>query len=207
MTLIRIEPCTGSTEPLPIQTAYYFKKADSDTFLIMYVLPETERGVSWINKATDLWVYGPRIKKFFKASKEELFQTPVYLGMNTFDRPLANDYEALSMEEAKIKNIRTHRLVLKARQSTKRPSITSLWVEQNYLIPIKLQYGSPDGKSGFTLYFYKWAKIDTWYFPTTIFIGNENKNSGSYLLRLGNTRANILPDFIFTRAFCEFVTD
>jgi hypothetical protein len=204
LALFNIERCESDTGTSKC-SGYSFHKAETDSLLLLFTDPEKEKGVSWLLKGDLTWGYAPHARLFFKATAQDIGSEPALaVAYITSGRP-GIDYKAVRIEETSVNSHRCYAVFLEARDAELRYPHMTLWALEDTLIPIKAEYANEENVAVTTLYFYRWGTRDSVYFPIRVLVTLGISVKISYGIEFEKTILSTLPDFIFTRAFCEFM--
>jgi hypothetical protein len=191
-------------DPQGAGSAFYFRSARSNSFLLIYTR-DAERGVSYLCKGRDVVGFAPHVNLFFTADRQEQLSSPALACMNVIYDVIGGDYETLGIEDTMLANFPCYKIELKANDMMLQLPRLTLWIKKDILVPVKAQFGDKDVVASRTLYFYRWGRYGSVYFPESVLFVSEIEKKTSYKLTFDSTTLTTLPDFIFTRAFCEYM--
>ncbi len=205
-SLLSIESCRPGMG-ISRKGAYFFNRKGEDTFLVTFIAPDEERGIGWLFRGSESWGYAPRVRRFFAGNQNDIALEPLNAVCQIVSGRFASEYRALQSSRVFQGPYDCYEIELEALDRKSSFPFIVLYAIEDTLVPVKAVYEDRDREAVTTCYFYKWKLESSVYYPSRVSVSiNRNaRETDSYTILFENTNVSVLPDFLFTRAFCEYI--
>lgn len=200
MMRIRVVRCPHSS-PVHIETVRYFRRAIPPAELFLTVASKNDRGASLLILPDDVSVLGPEAG-FFPLKAEDIRDDLVYLAMMMINGRLETDFicgaESWSREGGKLT------MVLRSRRADFPYATIDCTIDVAHDLPVEAVYRTEDGKAAYTFRFREWVERDGVCFPGKIHVMGHGIGATVFSIVFDRLTVAPLPEYIFTRAYCEY---
>ena len=209
-SFVQETPGQGSSS----KQAMVFRRDRENTYLIVMVQPEEDRGKGYLKSGNNLWYYDPVSRRFTFTSAKDRFQNMNARNSDFTRSNLAGDYRVVGSERAKLGIYDCWILDLVATSDDITFPKMKIWISDDGLVR-KTQDFSYSGQHLRTVAFPQYQQIGDQFYPTTVVIveelrggvvnGKFEKERTTYTV----TRPSLqrLPDATFTKTWLEKLSE
>jgi hypothetical protein len=189
---------------------YGREEKDDLKLVILFTRPKTEQGAGYLRLDNNLWSYDPRVGRWERRTDRDRIAGTDSV-REDYDAPsYAKRYDATYEGEAEVGSLKTHKLLLKAKEgATVTFPMKRLWVDQKTLNVIMGEDYALSGRLMRTAYYPKWQKGysetkkgDVW-FPQQMLFEDKMQNQTRTLVTIQAMELKPLESNTFTKAFLE----
>jgi hypothetical protein len=199
-------------EGIKVYESVYYRKDASDSYLIIMVSPDNEKGNGYLRVGDNFWMYRMNTRSFQHISRDEdIGDTDVSAG--DFEKrkftelyELAKDdkgKEIFSEEKTGDAGASLYRLEVKSKVKDVKYPKQIYWVTKDEYLITKVESYSLSGSLMSTVYYKKYTKVNDKYLPVQQLFVDEFENGNRTLIELSNISIEKLQDSIFTKAYLE----
>lgn len=200
-TLEQRDPAKGDE----LSKVKMFRRDADNSFLMLFEKPETQLGQGYLNIDDGLWFYDPESRQFSYTSISESFGGSDARNSDFEASSLAQDYTAISAEEAKLGKFDVWILELEANNSEVTYPYRKLWVSKEPNLILKSEDYSLTKRLLRTSYFPRYAKAGESFIATEQLYVDALVENKSTKLTLENISVAQIPDNVFSKAYVERV--
>ena len=209
-SFVQETPGQGSSS----KQAMVFRRDRENTYLIVIVQPEEDRGKGYLKSGDNLWYYDPVSRRFTFTSAKDRFQNMNARNSDFTRSDLAGDYKVVGSERARLGIYDCWVLDMVATSDDITFPKMRIWISDDGLVR-KTQDFSYSGQHLRTVAFPQYQQIGDRYYPTTVVIVDElrgavingkfEKERTTYTV----TRPSLqrLPDATFTKTWLEKLSE
>jgi len=203
LTQTKPEQGTKTTEVI------YYRRDSDDSFLIVMVAPEAEKGNGYLRVGDNFWMYRRNTRTFQHINRDESIAGSDAKADDFEMRKLTELYEPAKdasgkeiLSEEKLGEIPVYRFELKAKVNDVDYPKKIYWVRQDNFLPLKEQSFSNSGTLMQSAYYMNYTIIDGRYVPVKQLYVDEFEKGNKTLVELSGISTQKLPD-IFNKAYLE----
>src|SRR6056297_814135 len=209
-TITEVRPGQGSSRT----KLAIFRRDREDTYTIIILEPESDRGKGYLRKGDQLWLYDPVPRRFTVVSARDRFQNSNARNSDFTESTLAEDYRIVGHREGRLGSYNTDVYELEAVTDQVSFPKMKVWIDQNNLLR-KFEDYSLSGRHMRTTAIPKYKEIEDSYVPVQLVIQDELRGrevDGEFrhqrtLISVDKASFQKLPDMVFTRAYIERVSE
>jgi hypothetical protein len=190
--------------------AIYYRRDTGDTFLMVMIAPEVEKGNGYLKQGDNFWIYRRNTRTFQHINRDESIAGTDAKGEDFEKKKLIEMYkpavdktgkEVITM--TKLGDIPVYQFTVEARiEDVSYPKVV-YWVRQDNFLPLKTQRYSLSGTLMQTAYFLKYAQIEGKYLAVKSMFIDEFEKGNKTLLEIKNISVQKIDDYVFTKAYLE----
>lgn len=191
------------------QEMIYYRQDSTDSFLIIMVAPENEKGNGYLKQGDNMWVYRKNTRTFQHINSDESIGGSDATADDFEMKKLSEEYN-IAMEDGKEKveevvlgGMEVYQIELVAKTDAVKDPKRIYWVAKDNYLPLRIQNFSLSGTLMDTITFKKYKKIDGSYIPTSQLIVDEFDLGNKSLVNLTDISTEEIPAHIFTKAYLE----
>ncbi len=191
------------------QEMIYYRQDSTDSFLIIMVAPENEKGNGYLKQGENMWVYRKNTRTFQHINSDESIGGSGATADDFEMKKLSEEYN-IAMEDGKEKveevvlgGMEVYKIELVAKTDAVKDPKRIYWVAKENYLPLRIQNFSLSGTLMDTITFKKYKKIDGSYIPTSQLIVDEFDLGNKSLVNLTDISTEEIPSHIFTKAYLE----
>ena len=208
-TITDVRPGQGSSRT----KMTIFRRDSQDTYTIIIMEPESDRGKGYLRRGDKLWLYDPVPRRFTVISARDRFQNSNARNSDFTESTLAEDYRIITHRQANLGSFRTDVYELEAVTDEVSFPKMKIWIDQDNLLR-KFEDYSLSGRHMRTTAIPEYKRIQDRYVPVKIIIQDELRGrevDGQFrhqrtLISVEKASFQDLPDMVFTRAYIERVS-
>ncbi len=201
MTMISEDPEKG-VEKMKVQQ---FRRDGKDTFLMLFIEPDSRKGQGYLRIDDNLWFYDPESRKFNHTSMKDSFGGTDARHSDFRISTLQEDYKVDKVGEGKLGKFDVYIMDLSALNSEVTYPGMKLWVTKKGGLLLKAEDYSATGRLMRTSLYPKYAKVRDKYIPTVMIFVDELIKGKKTQISFTDISTKKLPDSIFTKAYVERV--
>jgi outer membrane lipoprotein-sorting protein len=182
-----------------------FRRDADDYFLLLFERPETQLGQGYLNVADGLWFYDPESRQFTYTSLEESFGGSNARNSDFQASSLAEDYDAVSVEEGTLGNFDVWIMELEATNDEVTYPYRKIWVSKEPNLLLKSEDYSLTNRLLRTSYYPSYAKSGENYIADQSLFVDALVEGKQTEITLENISTAEIPNNVFTKAYMERV--
>jgi hypothetical protein len=194
--------------------AMVFRRDRENTYLIVIVKPEEDKGKGYLKSGNNLWYYDPVSRRFTFTSAKDRFQNMNARNSDFTRSNLAGDYRVVGSARARLGKFDCWQLDLEAASDDITFPKMKIWISDDGLVRKTEDY-SYSGQHVRTVAFPLYQQIGTRFIPQTVVILDELRGAvinGVFVKEKTTytiTRPSLqrLPDATFTKAWLEKLSE
>lgn len=209
-TFVKDTPGQGTST----KQAMVFRRDKDNTYLIVIVQPDEDKGKGYLKSGNNLWFYDPVSRRFTFTNAKDRFQNLNARNSDFTRSNLAGDYRVVGFVRAKLGRYDCWVLDLEAKSDDMTFPKTRIWIDDQGLVRKTEDY-SFSGQHLRTVAFPVYQQIGTRFVPQTVVIQDElrgatingvfEKEKTTYTISRPSLQK--LPDATFTKAWLEHVSE
>lgn len=186
-------------------TLRMFRRAATDTFLMLFERPQTQLGQGYLNVADGLWFYDPESRRFTYTSFEESFGGTDARNSDFQASTLDEDYDVVSGESGTLGNFEVWILELEATNDEVTYPVRRVWISKEPNLLLKSEDYSLTNRLLRTSYYPSYVRAggsfiaDEFSFVDALVEGKRTN------VTLADISTAPIPDNVFTKAYVERV--
>lgn len=205
-TFVQESPGQGTNS----KQAMVFRRDKDNTYLIVIVKPEEDKGKGYLKSGNNLWFYDPVSRRFTFTSAKDRFQNMNARNSDFTRSNLAGDYKVKSSARQTLGKYDCWVLDLQATSDDITFPKMRIWIDEDGLVRKTEDY-SYSGQHVRTVAFPKYQQIGTRYVPQTVVIFDELRGAtinGTFVKErttytIARPSLERLPDATFTKTWLE----
>jgi outer membrane lipoprotein-sorting protein len=209
-TFVKDTPGQG----ISTKQAMVFRRDRDNTYLIVVVQPDEDKGKGYLKSGNNLWFYDPVSRRFTFTSSKERFQNLNARNSDFTRSNLAGDYRVVNASRQKLGRYDCWVLDLQAKSDDMTFPKTKIWIDEQGLVRKTEDY-SFSGQHLRTVAFPVYQQVGTRYVPQTVVIQDELRGAminGTFVKEkttytISRPSLQRLPDATFTKAWLEHVSE
>jgi len=209
-TITDVRPGEGSSRTVTT----IFRRDQIDTYTIIIMEPEADRGKGYLKIDDKLWLYDPVPRRFTVVSAKDRFQNTNARNSDFTRSTLARDYRIVGRSVEQLGSYKTDVYDLEAVTDEVTFPIMKIWIDQDYLVR-KFEDYSLSGQHMRTTAIPRYKAIENAYVPIQIVIQDELRGreiNGVFqyqrtLITAAKASFQPLPDMVFTRTYIERISE
>ena len=206
MILLQTRPIQGTRR---FEMVYYRRDRD-DSFLIVMLAPNQEKGNGYLKKKDNFWLYRKNTRSFQHIGRDEnIGGTDIRSGdleqrkMSELYQIEKNQKGQEKIKEGKVGNIPVYVVFITAKvRDVTYPKQTLYVRKDNYLI-LKIQNYSKSATLLLTQYFPKYTKVGNRYIPVKGYNIDEFEKGNKTIFEIKDFSFQSIKDNVFTKAYLE----
>jgi outer membrane lipoprotein-sorting protein len=209
-TFVQETPGQGSS----MKQAMVFRRDRENTYLIVLVKPEENKGKGYLKSGNNLWFYDPVSRRFTFTSAKDRFQNMNARNSDFTRSNLAGDYRVVGSERGELGRYNCWILDLEARTDDISFPKMKIWISDDGLVR-KTEDFSFSGQHLRTVAFPRYQLVGDRYVPETVVILDELRGAtinGVFVKErttytISRPSLQRLPDATFTKAWLENLSE
>jgi len=209
-TVIDVRPGEGTSRT----KLTLFRRDLENTYTIIIMEPESDRGKGYLRKDDKLWLYDPVPRRFTVVNVSDRFRNTNLRNSDFTKSTLAQDFKIVDHTREKLGVYDTDVYALEAVHDDVTFPKKKIWIDQNDLVR-KMEDYSLSGRHMRTTAVPNYSQIERSYVPVRMVIQDELRGrnvDGEFkhqrtLISVEKPSFQELPDMVFTRAYIERVGD
>ncbi len=197
-----IEDPAKATE---IKSAKTFRRDKTDSFLILFLEPETQLGQGYLKVDSNLWFYDPESRKFSHSSLKENMQGSDAKNSDFNQSSLAADYTVASSSEGKLGAYDVWILDLEAKNNEVTYPFKKISVSKTEGFLLKSEDYSLSKRLLRTSYYTSYIKLGSSYVADAIQFSDALVKGKKTKITMTDVSIDSLPDSVFTKEYVERV--
>ena len=205
-TFVQENPGQGTST----KQAMVFRRDRENTYLIVIVKPEEDKGKGYLKSGNNLWFYDPVSRRFTFTSAKDRFQNMNARNSDFTRSNLAGDYRVTSSTRQKLGKFDCQVLDLEAKTNDNTFPKMKIWISDDGLVRKTEDY-SFSGQHLRTTAFPVYRQVGDRYVPETVVIVDELRGAtinGTFVKErttytIARPSLQRLPDATFTKAWLE----
>ncbi len=194
-------------EEKSVTQARIFRRDGEDQFVLLILQPQVQRGQGYLKADENVWFYDPESRKFEKSTLRDNVQDSEAQNSDFNRNSLAEDYEVVDWESAKLGIFPVYILNLKAKHDDVPYDRIKIWVRQDLSIVLKEENYSVSNRLMRTALYPKYTVVDDKYLPSSALIVDELNNGEKTQFSMKEATTATIPNYVFTKAYLERVNN
>lgn len=183
----------------------YFRRDKSESFTMVMLKPDSQKGQGYFSVGDDLWFYDPESRKFAYSSLKDSFQDSDAQNSDFASSSYEKDYDVTESGEGKLGSFDVYTLTLVANSKTVPVAKRKIWIRRDNYLPLKEEHYSVSGRLMRTIAIPKYQTVNGRFVPVTELIVDNLKPGEKTQMTLNNVSISNLPDSVFTKEYLERV--
>ena len=209
-TFVQETPGQGTST----KQAMVFRRDQNNTYLIVIVKPEGDKGKGYLKSGNNLWFYDPVSRRFTFTNAKDRFQNMNARNSDFTRSNLAGDYKVVNSARQKLGKYDCWVLDLEARMEDISFPRMKIWISDDGLVRKTEDY-SYSGQHLRTSAFPVYQRVGNRYVPETVVILDELRGTtinGAFVKErttytISRPSLQKLPDATFTKAWLENLSE
>jgi outer membrane lipoprotein-sorting protein len=188
----------------------YYRRDSDDSYLIVMIAPESEKGNGYLRVADNFWMYRKNTRTFQHINRDESIAGSNAKGEDFERRPVTELYEGVkdslgkeTVKEEKLGPIPVYKFEVKAKVNDVDYPRKTLWVRTDNSLLLKEADYSSSGTLMQTSYYYKYTTVNNRYVPVEQMFVDEFEKGNKTEVKISGIAMEKLDDKIFTKAYLE----
>ncbi len=192
---------------------FYYRRDEDDSFLMIATSPAKEKGNGYLRVGDNQWLYRRNTRTFQHINRDEnISGTDIKAGQ--FEKKkIAELYEPAKdkngneiLEKDVISNIPVYRYELVAKVKDVAFPKQEWFINQETLLPMKVNNFSLSGTLMSTDYYLKFTQINDKYFPMKVMNVDKFEKGNKAIMEVSGISLKPLDNTIFTKAYLENIS-
>ena len=209
-TFVQETPGQGSST----KQAMVFRRDKDNTYLIVIVKPEDDKGKGYLKSGNNLWFYDPVSRRFTFTNAKDRFQNMNARNSDFTRSNLAGDYRVIGSTRQKLGRFDCWVLDLEAKTDDISSPRMKIWISDDGLVRKTEDY-SFSGQHLRTTAFPTYQQVGSRFVPQTVVILDELRGAminGTFVKErttytIARPSLQPLPDATFTKAWLENLSE
>jgi len=182
-----------------------FERTETETFCIVQLFPESDKGNGYLKDGDNIWMYDPIGRKFSHVSlKEQLSDSDMKLDdLSQSSDKWRRNYTITGFEEGKLGSYPVYIISVEAKTSDPAYEISTYYIRKDVPLMLKESDYSANGRLMRTILIPKYAKTAHGYIGYQTIIRDELNPGEQTTQVISDLSFDTLPDRIFTKAYLE----
>lgn len=185
----------------------YYRRDSDDSFLIVMIAPETEKGNGYLRVGDNFWMYRRNTRTFQHVNRDESIGGSDAKADDFEKRKLTQLYEpskdAPGAAEEKLGVIPVFKFTVKAKVNDVDYPRKIYWVRRDNGLPLKEQSFSLSGTLMQTAYYMNYTIVEGRYVPVKQLFIDEFEKGNRTLVEISGISTKKLENSLFTKAYLE----
>ncbi|HTY08812.1 MAG TPA: outer membrane lipoprotein-sorting protein [Candidatus Edwardsbacteria bacterium] len=188
----------------------YYRRDSDQSFLIVMVAPESEKGNGYLRVGDNFWMYRRNTRTFQHINRDENIGGTNAKGENFEDRKLVDLYAPATdaagkqiIARDKLGQIAVYRLEVKGKVNDVDYPKKTFWVRQYNFLMLKEQDFTSTNTLMQTAYMLKYTEIDGHYVPVKQLFIDEFEQGNKTAVEISDISTAKLSDALFTKPYLE----
>lgn len=188
----------------------YYRRDSDDSFLIVMIAPENEKGNGYLRVGDNFWMYRRNTRTFQHINRDENIGGTDAKGSDFEKRKLPELYEGVKdamgqevITDTLLGKIPVYQFEVKAKVNDVDYPRKIYWISKDNYLPLKEQDYSSSGTLMLTAYFRKYTTVNDKYIPVEHLYIDEFEKGNKTIVEISSIETNRLSDDIFTKAYLE----
>ena len=188
----------------------YYRRDHDDSFLIVMVAPENEKGNGYLRVGDNFWMYRINTRTFQHINRDENIGGTDAKGSNFEKRKLPELYEGVKdasgkevVTETMLGKVPVYQFEVKAKVNDVDYPKKTYWITKDNYLPLKEQNFSSSNTLMLTAYFRKYTTVNGRYVPVEHLYIDEFEKGNKTVVEISDIKTDRLSDDIFTKAYLE----
>lgn len=205
MTQQKVEQGTKTVDMI------YYRRDSDDSFLIVMVAPENEKGNGYLRVGENFWMYRVNTRIFQHINRDESIAGTDADGDDFEKRKLTELYTADTDASGKqgipvktmLGKIPVYQFNVKAKVNDVDYPKKTYWIRTDNYLPLKEQSYSLSDTLMQTAYYRKYTEVKEHFVPIEFLFIDEFEKGNKTIVEISNINTETLDDKIFTKAYLE----
>ncbi len=188
----------------------YYRRDSDDSFLIVMVAPESDKGNGYLRVGENFWMYRRNTRTFQHINRDENIGGTNARGQDFERRKLTELYEPAKgkdgkeiINEEKLGQIPVYKFEMIAKVNDVDYPKSIYWIRKDNFLPLKIQSYSLTGTLMQTAYMRKYTIIDERYIWIEMLVIDEFEKGNKTLVEISGISTKKLESYIFTKPYLE----
>ncbi len=182
-----------------------FERTKTETFTIVQLFPEADKGTGYLRDGDNIWMYDPIGRKFSHVSlKEQIADSDVKLDdLSRSSDHWRKNYNITGLEEGKLGQYPVYIISVEARNNDPVYEKSTYYIRKDVPLLLKESDFSANGRLMRTILIPKYAKTAHGYIGYQTIVRDELNPGEQTTQVISDLSFDTLPDRIFTKAYLE----
>ncbi|MBN2402034.1 MAG: outer membrane lipoprotein-sorting protein [Spirochaetes bacterium] len=188
----------------------YYRRDSDDSFLIVMVAPESDKGNGYLRVGENFWMYRRNTRTFQHVNRDENIGGSNARAQDFEMRKLTELYEPAKTKEGReiikeemLGKIPVYRFEITAKVTDVDYPKKTYWIRKDNYLPLKeLSYSLNDTLMG-TAYYRKYTVIDGRYVAIEMLFIDEFEKGNKTLVEISGISTEKLNNYLFTKPYLE----
>lgn len=189
----------------------YYRRDTDDSFLIVMVAPENEKGNGYLRVGENFWMYRVNTRIFQHINRDESIAGTDADGDDFENRKLTELYQAtidasgqaVPPVQSMLGKIPVYQFNVIAKINDVDYPKKTYWIRTDNFLPLKEQSYSLSDTLMQTAYYRKYTEINQRFVPIEMLFIDEFEKGNKTIVEIANIATDKLDDKIFTKAYLE----
>lgn len=209
-TIIDDKPGQGTSRTKTV----IFRRDREDTYTIIILEPESDRGKGYLRRGDNMWLYDPVPRRFTVISAKDRFQNSNARNSDFTKSSLAEDYIIVGHTTGSLGSFEVDIYNLEAVSDEVSFPKMKIWIDKENLVR-KFEDYSLSGRHMRTTAIPEYTRVEGSYIPVRIVIQDELRGrevNGQFrhertIISVAKASFQELPDMVFTQTYIERVSE
>ncbi len=190
--------------------AMWYRRDRDNAFLLVFLAPETEKGVGYLRVGDNLWMYRPNTRTFQHVNRDESIGGSNVHAENFENRKFTEFYEGVRdekgneiIEKVMLGSIPVYKFPLRAKIKDVDYQRKVYYSRTDNFLLLKEENYSTSGTLMLTIYYVKYTQVDNKYVPIRQIYVDEVEKGNKTVVEISGISTKKLNDRIFTKAYLE----
>ena len=188
-----------------IRAARTFRRDSNDTFLILFMEPESQLGQGYLKVDDNLWFYDPESRKFSHSSMKENMQGTDAKNSDFGQSALATDYKVSGWTEGKLGAFEVWTAELEATNNEATYPFKKVSISKKDGLLLKSEDYSLSKRQLRTAYYTSYVKAGSSFIADKVLYIDALVKGKKTQITFTEVSVAALPDTVFTKAYVERV--
>jgi outer membrane lipoprotein-sorting protein len=199
-----------SNQGIKTTDVMYYRRDKDNSFLIVMVGPESEKGNGYLRVGDNFWMYLRNTRVFQHINRDEKIGGTDASGGDFEHRPLTDLYVGVKnpdgsdkISEEKLGSIPVYKFDVQAKVSDVDYPKKTYWVRTDNSLLLKEEGYSASGALMQTSYYLKYTPVNNRFVAIKQIIVDEFEKGNKTIMEISNISTDKISDDVFTKAFLE----
>jgi outer membrane lipoprotein-sorting protein len=188
-------------QPTDTNTVALFRRDKDSKYLMLFLLPESDKGKGYLKVGDNLWFYDPSSRRFTVTNAHDRFQNTNARNSDFTQSTLALDYAVVSGKAEKLGKLDTQVMELKAIRDGVPYPTAKIWVTPDNLVRKTEDY-SASGQLLRIIAVPSYQKVGSRFVPVSMVVADTLRKDKTQIT-IAKPSLQKVSDLAFTQAYLE----
>ena len=188
-------------QPTEANTVALFRRDNEAKYLMLFLVPESDKGKGYLKLGENLWFYDPLSRRFTVTNAHDRFQNTNARNSDFTQSTLALDYAVVSRKSEKLGKLDTQVMELKAIRNGVPYPTAKIWVTADNLVRKTEDY-SASAQLLRIIAVPSYQKVGTRFVPVSLVIADTLRKDKTQIT-IAKPSLQKVSDLAFTQAYLE----